>query len=361
MRFLYAVMGNTHGHIMRSLAIAERLAAQGHEFHFVGGGRVLEDLAGRFPCLEVPVLRTAAHHRGRVSVRKAAGQIGARVLEVPKVAAQIRALIEAWHPDLALCDREFFTPFACERTGLPCVGVDHSKLLVACDYEVPAAQRWEWRLAYWSDRALFDRTKHNLIVSCYHPPLKPERARRGYTDELLPPVLRPAVTEITPSEGEKIFCYQTSATSRVIVDALAGSAREAVVYGFPVERDTREGRVTFRPFDARRLLEDLASSAFAVINGGHNVLCEALHYGKPVLCCPVPMLFEQFLNAWHVRAAGWGDFVTRLRLTPELLATFEHRLAEYRAKFAGKKFDGTAEVVRRVEILAKEMSAKRST
>jgi hypothetical protein len=38
-RILYGVMGNTHGHIMRSLAIASRLAGE-HELYFVGGGRV---------------------------------------------------------------------------------------------------------------------------------------------------------------------------------------------------------------------------------------------------------------------------------------------------------------------------------
>ena len=68
-KILYAVMGNTHGHLMRALAIAAELPE--HEFHFVGGGRVTENLGGRYPCFQVPVLRTAAHHKGRVSVLRA--------------------------------------------------------------------------------------------------------------------------------------------------------------------------------------------------------------------------------------------------------------------------------------------------
>jgi len=111
-KILYGVMGNTHGHIMRSLAIASRLTGE-HEFHFVGGGHVPAAVSGKFPCLEVPVLRTAAHHRGRVSILRAAGQIASRVSEIPAVRSQIRKLIRDLKPALAILQRDFFLPFPC--------------------------------------------------------------------------------------------------------------------------------------------------------------------------------------------------------------------------------------------------------
>jgi uncharacterized protein (TIGR00661 family) len=344
-RILYGVMGNTHGHIMRSLAIASRLAGE-HEFHFVGGGHVPAAVAGKYPCLEVPVLRTAAHHRGRVSVLRAAGQIAARVTEIPQVKSKIRALIRSWKPDLAICDREFFLPFACQASGLRCVSIDHSHLLVACDYEVPSDQKISWALAYGSDRALFDRTRENLIVSFYHPPL-----RAGRTDELLPPVLRWIVTQISPQPGDHVVCYQTSSTSRAVVEMLRGCGREVRIYGFRPERETRDGNLVFRSYDDRRILEDLSTCAYAVANGGHNLLCEALHYGKPVLCFPVPMLFEQFLNSAQIRALGFGDYSTMSKPGEGIVRTFEARLDQFRANLAGKTFDGTAEVVERVRAL----------
>ena len=344
-RILYGVMGNTHGHIMRSLAIASRLAGE-HEFHFVGGGTVPPALAGKYPCLEVPVLRTAAHHRGRVSIVRAAEQIVGRVAEIPRVKHQIRALIKSWKPDLAICDREFFLPFACRASGLECVSIDHSHLLVACDYEVPAEQRLSWALTYGSDRVLFDRTKKNLIVSFYHPPLRP-----GRTDELLPPVLRWIETQIVSQPGEHVVCYQTTSTSRAVVEMLRGCGREVRVYGFNPEHETRDGNLVFRPYDDRRILEDLATCAFAVVNGGHNLICEALHYGKPVLCFPVPMLFEQFLNAAQIRAFGYGDYSTARQPGGKVIRAFESRLDTYRSNLAGKNFDGTAEVVERVRQL----------
>ncbi len=338
-------MGNTHGHIMRSLAIASRLAGE-HEFHFVGGGHVPAAVAEKYPCLEVPVLRTAAHHKGRVSLVRAAGQIATRLTEIPQVKREIRSLIKAWKPALALCDREFFLPFACETAGLECVSIDHSHLLVACDYEVLAGQRLSHALAYGSDRLLFDRTKKNLIVSFYHPPL-----RKGRTDELLPPVLRWIVTQIVSQPGDHVLCYQTSSTSRAIVEMLRGCGREVRIYGFNPEHERRDGNLVFRPYDDRRILEDLATCAYAVTNGGHNLVCEALHYGKPVLCFPVPMLFEQFLNAAHLRALGYGDYSTASRPGANVIRAFESRLDTYRSNLAGKNFEGTAQVVERVRQL----------
>lgn len=330
-------MGNTHGHIMRALAIAAELPE--HEFHFVGGGRVPENLAGRHPCLEVPVLRTAAHHKGRVSIARAAKQIGQRLAEVPRVRREIRQLIDRWQPDLALIDREFFAPFACKQAGLRAISVDHSHLLVACRYEVPPAQRLSQSLTYWSDRALFDRVPESCIVSFYHPPLRP-----GRTDTLLPPVLRPAVRPLQPQPGDHILCYQTSASSRVLADALRGQSRPVVAYGFGNPTEVREGSVTFRVFDERRILDDLASCAYAVLNGGHNLLSEAFHLRKPVLCLPVPMLFEQWLNADYVRRLGFGAHASSAAAIPGLLSAFETQIPEYQRRLAEVEFDGTAQV-----------------
>ena len=85
-----------------------------------------------------------------------------------------------------------------------------------------------------------------------------------------------------------------------------------------------------------------------MVNGGHNLICEALHFGKPVLCFPIARLFEQFINAWHVRALGYGDFSTDPRPGMAIFAAFERRLDDYRAAIAAAgSFDGTARVVAR--------------
>ncbi len=361
-KILYGVMGNTYGHVMRSLAIAERLAAppaevggQGHEFLFVGGGRVPEALAGRFPVVEVPVLRTV-HKAGRVSVPAVLGQIAGRLADVPTVLRRLGREIEKFQPDLAIVDREFFLPIAARFAGLRTISIDHSHVLKACRYPVPPGERVSWTLAMLNDYALFDWTRHNLIVSFFHPRLRARTRRR--VNELLPPVLRPAVTQIPRrvTDGDHVLVYQTSATFEPILRPLAELRRPVIVYGFG-ERPP-SGNLVFKPFDDRAILDDLATCAYAVVNGGHNLLCEAFYFKKPALCFPIATLFEQFINAWHVRALGYGDFSTTREPAIGIFRRFEARLEEYRAALVTADIDGTARVVERVREII-EVSSRR--
>ena len=88
-----------------------------------------------------------------------------------------------------------------------------------------------------------------------------------------------------------------------------------------------------------------------MVNGGHNLLSEALYYGKPVLCFPVRTLFEQFINAFHVRSLGYGDYATTMEPTPALFAAFEERLPDFRAAIASGFREGTDQIVTRLREL----------
>lgn len=348
-KILYGVMGNTYGHVMRTQALVDRMPE--HEFYFVGGGRVPEALGGRFPLLEVPVLRTV-HRRGRVSVAATLGQIARRVVESPGIGRSIRQVIDAWQPDVAICDREFFLPSACRRAGLRCVSLDHSHVLKACRYPVPAPERVSWALALANDYLFFDQTRHHLIVSFFHPPLKAPRA--GEINELLPPVIRRAVKAVAPGPGEHVLVYQTSATFRPLLAPLRELKRRVIVYGYGTAEERTKGNLCFKPYSERGILEDLAGCAYAVVNGGHNLITEALYFGKPVLCFPIARLFEQFINAWHVRSRGFGDYSTNPKPDAAIFAAFERGLGGYRAAIAAAgSFDGTARVVARLrEVIA---------
>lgn len=339
-RILYGVMGNTNGHIARALSIVSRLPE--HEFYFIGGGRVPEMVRDSFPVLPVPVPHTV-HKRQRVSVSATAGHLLRCWAQLTKVRRQILDIINGWQPDLAISDREFFLPHAARAAGLRCVSLDHSHVLEACRYPVPPSQFVSWSLAKLEDELFFDSTQHNLIISFFHPPLK----RLTGLDELLPPVLRRAVTEIQPSRGDHVLIYQTSPTFRQLIVAAQQLSRPVIAYGYRNEK-AEDGNITFKPFDARAILEDLAGCAYAVVNGGHNLICEALHFGKPVLCFPITCHFEQFLNARYVRELGYGDFSMSRSPEPELFRRFESQLDAYRDNIAKRFVDGTTQVVDRV-------------
>jgi len=331
-RILYGVMGNTHGHIMRTSAIIENLSQ--HDFYMAGGGRVPAAFGDSYPVHELPVLRTV-HKKQKVDVPAVVGQIVGRITQIPEVCRGLHDLIERWQPDLVVADREFFLPIACRMHGVRCVSIDHSHVMKACRYPVPHDQLVSWSLAMANDYALFDFTAENMVVSFFHPPL-----RAGRTDELLPPVLRREVRGLGGVDGETVFVYQTSPTFLPLLDVLRGRARRVIIYGMSPEARV-EGNLEFRPYDRLRIVEDLAACAYVVVNGGHNLICEALHFGKPVLCFPIQTLFEQWINAWHVRDLGYGDFCTSLKPDLSVFERFEARLPEYAANLRGKHFDGT--------------------
>ncbi len=169
-------------------------------------------------------------------------------------------------------------------------------------------------------------------------------------------MLRPEVREVQPSPGEHVLIYQTSPTFAALLKAARQISRPVIVYGFR-NAHAVEGNLTFKPFDPRAILADLASCAYAVVNGGHNLICEALSYHKPLLCFPITGQFEQFINAWHVRELGYGDFSTSLQPAPALFTQFETRLDFYRQNVRAKFVDGTDITVNRVRQLIESQAA----
>jgi uncharacterized protein (TIGR00661 family) len=338
-RILYGVMGNTHGHVVRSQAIASRLPE--HEFHFVGGGTV-ESLQSTYPVHSVPVLRTV-HRNQKVAVLPTIGYLSKGAMSLPKVQKSLLKLIDQWQPDIAICDREFYLPLAARKAGLKCFSINHSRILHACSYDVPASEYISWGLAMLEDQLFFNNTTHNLVISFFHPPLK-----EGTTDELMPPVLRQAVTQKTASNGDHILVYQTSPTFTKLIAALKKQSRPVIAYGFRKTFST-EGNITFKPYHAESILDDLASCHYAVVNGGHNLICEALYYGKPIFCFPIAKHFEQFINACHIRKLEFGDFSMSQDPIPEMFQEFEQKIEVYRKKVAKESFDGTSKVIQRIQ------------
>jgi uncharacterized protein (TIGR00661 family) len=167
------------------------------------------------------------------------------------------------------------------------------------------------------------------------------------------------VREIRPTNGDHILIYQTSPTFTQLLDAARQLSRPVIAYGFR-NAFSKEGNLTFKPFDPRAILDDLASCAYAVVNGGHNLICEALAFGKPVFCFPITGQFEQFINAWHVRELGYGDFSTSRRPTPVLFNAFEPRLDLCRQSIRDKFIDGTDIVVARVRELIRNAIERKS-
>jgi uncharacterized protein (TIGR00661 family) len=296
-RILYGVRGDFGGHISRSLAIAHQLRT--HEIVFVGSDRVLELAQHGYPIVPVPGLTTKLSGH-RVDVCGTILHTIPLFVRQPSTVKYLAALIEDFNPDLIVTDLEYFLPLAARRCGRACISIDRQHAVTHCHYRIPPGHRLSRALTL-GLQVLYKTASHYLVTS-FVPmqPLDP-----GLT-EVFPAVLREAVTAVRPSPGDHAVVYLQGTSLDWVRSLLGGRRRRYFIYGF--DRTGEEGNLCFRQRASDAFLNDLASCSYAISHGGHNVISEALYYGKPLLCFPIWLQYEQLLNAYLLAEAGYGAY-----------------------------------------------------
>ncbi len=341
-RVIYGVAGDAGGHVSRALAIAEELRRRGHDIVFVGGGRVA-DLASRgYAVVPIAMFETKLSANG---VRPlASGFAGlAALARSARTVARLCALIREVRPDLIVTDYEHFLPLAARRLGYPSVSVDRQHALTLCRYDMPPGQRVNRALTLSAIRLLYSAANRYLVSSFVAmQPIDPART------EVFPPVLRREVGMHSVTDGEHAVAYLRGADLRWVRSVLGGRRRRFLIYGFDIAAE--EGNLSFRRRSDAGFLADLAGCAYVVCNGGHNLICEALHYRKPLLCLPIRLFYEQLVNAHLLAQAGYGACAAPAE-GAVALAAFEERLPAYSAQAAAYRTWMAQSIPQRLEQL----------
>ena len=204
-------------------------------------------------------------------------------------------------PVAVISDYEPVVAWVAGALRIPLVAFDHQQVATECEIGSASPDGLPGRLLRLSNRMTYPRPTLRIITSFFQAPLRTRPRPGGRT--VIGPVLRPEVVRRSPTRGGHVVVYQTSRTLAWldrILNALPGEKR---VYGVgPAQSGWPE-----RPFDEATFLDDLASCRFALVNGGHTTISEALYFGKPVLCFPVRGQAEQELNAHYVAKLGFGE------------------------------------------------------
>ena len=335
-RILYGIHGTGHGHAMRGLTIARRL--RGHEFLFVANDDAPRVLEPEFPVRRIPNLGTVFRDYKvdlAATVRRAVPLLWHRRRHVEDVLR----IMDAFRPDVCMTDLEYFVPRAAERAGLPCLTLDHQHVITCCRHDLPVDMWWDAFLQGLTPRYLFRPTADNLIVSFYQPPVLPR-----YRARVVPPILRDRVLQLSPRDEGHVLVYQSNSTHRALIDFLLRSTtRTCYVYGYD-RTEGREGNVVFMQKSEEGFLKLLEGCSYVIQGGGHTLMTEALHLGKPILTLPLKAMVEQRFNALYIERLGYGMQADMLRLEPELLRTFEDNLPRFRANIARGRFCGNETV-----------------
>lgn len=330
-------MGDSRGHLTRALVMAGALSR--HELLFVGGGCVDELAALGHRVLKIPMPTTYLRD-GRVLYGRTVAQIAGCVLGGGRVRGPLVRELERFGADCAVSDYEYFLPRAARVMGLPSLGFDHQHVLTNCQVENPPGNLVAGMVMRGVVRHLFSVPKRYFVLSFF--PAKPLSS----STRLLPPVLRPDVIPLAPHAGAHIVAYYRAGTPAGLLEALCSTGREVRLYG--QGKRPSAGNVRFRAPDRGAFLEDLAGCAYVAATGGHNLICEALQLGKPVLAA-APMFFEQDVNAWNMRRMGLGDSAHGWPSMGALVRDFEARREVYAQAAATVDVNGNVRVTAALE------------
>ncbi len=329
-KILYGIMGDSRGHVNRAQIITSEMPE--HEYVLIGGQKTHELKRPGREVVDVPIPSTY-YRDNRVDIAATVKNAAQVIFFNRPVVQRIVDVIKELDPDLILTDYEYFTPIAARRAGRPCISIDHQHVITQCLYDPPRQQQLSRLLTGSVIRGLYSKADYYLIISFFHlPPRDPRRA------EVLPSVVKRSVTELSPSRGEHVLVYQTSPTFHRLLPVLEQIDRPFYIYGLG-EASPRKNLIFKKPSEAE-FLNDLASCAFVIANGGHNVLSEALFLGKPVFSFPIANAYEQFINAYHLEKLGYGRYSLSPTPDPRILIEFESKLADYEAAVSAGCFFG---------------------
>jgi uncharacterized protein (TIGR00661 family) len=344
-RILVGIMGDAGGHISQALAVANEMTH--HEFLFIGGGRVLDLRRMGYSVEEVPVPSTY-YVNNRVDVPETVRNAVKVLFNRKRTVERVVQIAKDFDPVLVLTAYEYFAPLAARKIGVPCVSIDNHHFLNKCVYKVPKGQT-VGRVMYGLPlQWMFSNANYFFISAFYKlPPANPAET------EVFPPVLRRAVLEVKPADGDHVLVYQTTPTFQHLVAALEPMPHKFIVYGLG-ERPSSKN-IEYRAPSTSGFLNDLATCRYLITNGGHNAIAEALYFGKPVFSFPIHFAYEQFFNAFMVESLGYGSYSLVADPDAAVFRGFEKRLDEFRARIAQGEFYGNVKLAARLE----EMIEKR--
>lgn len=309
MRFLF-VVAPLVGHVAPMRAVAERLAARGHEVVWASTGDWLRAILGP----DATIVDCAPARYGEATIRPPDIH-GPEALQflldgylIPLATEMLPptvAAIERFRPDLVLADQQTYAgATAAHRAGVPWV-TSASTSAELVEPFTPAIAGWiAERLATlggpdprWSPRLVLAFSTPELAgpVAQRHPVRWVGPALPALPTALPPPPPRPLVlvtlgTTNGPASERFLRACADALSARTDLDTLIVD-RDGVLGSVP--------GVTTAPWIPQ--LAVLRRTALVICHGGHNTVCESLWHGIPLIVAPIrddqPVIAGQVVNA----------------------------------------------------------------
>lgn len=340
LRVLFVVNGEGRGHLSQALALGELLLEGGHRVvgvlvgehthgsipPFFGTGFGVETVSFPGPRL-VPGLR----HR---SISRVA-TFTHNVVRIPRFVRsfeRLRAAIRETRPDVVVNFYDMLGGLAFAADVPPGVRmISLSSLHYLADHPVaepPKATPIERVMLRSLNRLTAPAGATRVALSLR--PLDELASPAATRPFVLPPILRRAVLDASPTSGDHLLVYLLHHGHAAELARWHEAHPEVVVHGFwdrpgaPERTELRRGLVFHRISDGL-FLDLMRGCRGLVTTAGFQAVAEAMWLGKPVLMVPTGGHSEQRWNAREAVLAGAGMSGTRFDLTPFLDYVPAHR------------------------------------
>lgn len=358
----YSLAGEGRGHAARARSLVDELRKR-HDVTIHTFGDAFSFLAPLYAGTgvrveQIPGLRFEYDRRGRVDYLQSTAK---NLPVVAQLVRRHRGLVErlrAEGADLVLCDFEPSLPRAARAAGLPVLAVDHQSVLAFGDLsELPRHLRRHAAFLGAFVKRWTPRPTLRVSSSFYRPRLRPGASEPVRFVGVL---LREAVREAIPTEGDHLLAYVRKGTPAAALEVLRRAPLPVRVYG---RADLAAGgAIQPMTVSERGFLDDLASCKGVVSTAGNQLVGEAIHLGKPVLAMPEPGNREQEINAWFLDRSGAGISLDFDHLSDRTLARFVEDLPRLHQRCLQLDVDGTRPTLDLVEsAMAGALSGSRST
>jgi uncharacterized protein (TIGR00661 family) len=325
MKYLFIIQGEGRGHLTQAIALAEMLQKTNHQVvgALVGtsdGEKIPPFFTKKFsaksisfasPCL-VYCKKTKA-----LDVRKTLISSVFRLKTYISSLRKINTTINQLNPDVII---NFYDVLGgihqfLFRPKVPMVCIAHQYLLLNPDFKHPRKHWLDKFLVNTNTRITALGAAKKLALS--FTPFSNYEQQNIYT---IPPLLRPEITQISPTTENYILVYMTqhsladellkwhAKNPKVVVHCFWDKPQNTEVYKY-------SRNLHFHRINGQKFLEMMQNCKGLVTTAGFESVCEAMYLGKPTMMIPVPKHYEQACNALDAKRAGAGISGTKFDLS----------------------------------------------
>jgi len=321
-RIIYAVAGEGFGHASRAHLIGQRFLDAGHEVMFVSSHRALLYLRQYYGRRVKEIFGlTFAYRQGKVDP---VATFFKNAVHLPQANRQNKKLFDQvyapFRPDLVVTDFEPFTGWWAWRHGVPFISISNEHILTACKLEHGLWDTIPRLTATVVTHFYYIGAEAYVVINFFRAPVKKRSA------VLAPPVVRPVVTTLEPSDAGHVVVYSTTGMHENRLCTVLHDFEDQTFYVYGFNRFAEVKNCVFKERSTEGFLADVAASRGVIASAGFSLMSECLYLKKKMLLLPLAGQYEQIVNARYAERLGLA--VMSRRLDRAAVARFLQRLDE---------------------------------